>query len=153
MRRIQLKPGRKRSQRQGAAIVEMAICFPVFMLILLGIVEFGRALMVSQMLSNTAREACRVAVMEGGTNIDVETLIDDLVSNTANVSPSQIETTITTTDRLTGASSTSTTCVQDAASRDLIDVQIALPADAVSYTPGRFLSGGMLRGHCAMRKE
>ena len=46
-------------KRRGAAMVEMAICFPVFMLILLGIVEFGRALMVSQMLTSSAREACR----------------------------------------------------------------------------------------------
>lgn len=153
MKQIQQLQRHGAEQRRGAALIEMAVCFPVFILILLGIIEFGRALMVSQMLTNAAREACRVAVMDDGTNSAVETMIDDLVSNTTNVSASQISTSISVTDRLSGAVDESGTAIESAASRDLVEIEIMLPADAVSYTPGRFLSGGTLRGRCAMRKE
>jgi Flp pilus assembly protein TadG len=134
-------------------MVEMAVCFPVFMLILLGIVELGRALMVSQMLTNAAREGCRSAVYEDATNLDVETLIAQVITNTVGVSASDVTTVITVTDRLSGGEDTSATAVADADPRDLILVEIMIPADSVSYTPGRFLSGAKLRGLCAMRKE
>ena len=140
-------------RRRGAAMVEMAVCFPVFMLILLGIIEFGRALMVSQMLTNAAREGCRSSVFEDATNSDVEALIDQVVTNTVGVTASDVTTVITVTDRLSGVEDTSATAVADADPRDLILVEITVPADAVSYTPGRFLSGGQLRGICALRKE
>jgi len=140
-------------RRRGAAMVEMAVCFPVFMLILLGIMEFGRALMVSQMLTNAAREGCRSAVIEGATNSDVESRIDDVVTMTVGISASDVTKTITVTDRVSGAEDTSATAVEDADPRDLIFVEITVAADTVSYTPGRFLSGGMLRGLCSMRKE
>jgi Flp pilus assembly protein TadG len=131
-------------RRRGAAMVEMAVCFPVFMLILLGIMEFGRALMVSQMLTNAAREGCRSAVIEGATNSDVESRIDDVVTMTVGISASDVTKTITVTDRVSGAEDTSATAVEDADPRDLIFVEITVAADTVSYTPGRFLSGGML---------
>lgn len=40
-------------------MVEMAVCFPVFMLILMGIIEFGRAMSVTQMLNSASRIGCR----------------------------------------------------------------------------------------------
>lgn len=134
-------------------MVEVAVCFPIFMVILLGIVEFGRALMVSQLLTNAAREACRSAVIEGATNAEVEIEIDDLVTNTVDVSAGQITTTITVTDQQNGAVDLSSTAIQNADPRDLIEIEIEVTADAVSYTPGRFLDGSTLRGQCAMRKE
>jgi len=134
-------------------MVEMAVCFPVFMLVLLGIIEFGRALMVSQMLSNASREACRAAVLEGATNAEVETLLKDLVSATVNVPNSEITSQITVTDRRTDVVDTSPTAIQDATRRDLVRIDISVPADVVSYTPGGVLTGKTLRGQCAMQKE
>jgi Flp pilus assembly protein TadG len=46
-------------------LVEMALVLPVFMMVLLGIVEFGRAMMVSQLLANASREGARLAIVEG----------------------------------------------------------------------------------------
>ncbi|MCP4175332.1 MAG: pilus assembly protein [Fuerstiella sp.] len=68
-------------QRRGAAMVEMAVCFPVFML-LLGIIEFGRGLMVSQLLTSAAREGCRSAVIDGATDASVEAEMITQVVNT-----------------------------------------------------------------------
>ncbi len=45
--------------RMGSAIVEMAMVLPIFILLVVGIVEFGRVLMVQQVITNAAREGAR----------------------------------------------------------------------------------------------
>ena len=94
-----------------------------------------------------------MASIEGSDNADVEASIDALVTSTVGISATKITTAITVTDRETGAIDMSATAVENASSRDLILVEIEVEADAVSYTPGRILNGGTLRGQCAMRKE
>jgi Flp pilus assembly protein TadG len=47
--------------RRGAAIVEFALVVPLLSLLLLGLFEFGRVIMVQQVLTNAAREAAREA--------------------------------------------------------------------------------------------
>ena len=49
--------------RDGVAAVEFAFIAPVFFLLVLGLVEMGRMVMVQQSLTNAAREGCRTAVM------------------------------------------------------------------------------------------
>jgi len=46
----------KRHRRRGAAAVEMALVLPIFFTVVLGIIEFGRAMMVSQLMATSARE-------------------------------------------------------------------------------------------------
>ena len=50
-------------RRAGAALVEFALVFPVFMMLILGTIEVGRALMVYQLLNNAAREGARAAIL------------------------------------------------------------------------------------------
>ncbi|UKA62144.1 TadE/TadG family type IV pilus assembly protein [Arthrobacter sp. FW306-04-A] len=49
-----------RSSERGAVAVEFAILAPVLIMLLLGIMEFGRAYNVQVSLSNAAREGVRV---------------------------------------------------------------------------------------------
>jgi Flp pilus assembly protein TadG len=51
--------------------VEFAIVAPVFFVMVLGMVEFGRMVMVQQVLTNASREGARVAVLDGATSQDV----------------------------------------------------------------------------------
>lgn len=51
-----------RSER-GAAAVEMALMLPVLILLIGGIVDFGRAYYTQIMLTNAAREGARAAVV------------------------------------------------------------------------------------------
>ena len=53
--------------RNGVAAVEFAFVAPVFFLLVLGLVEMGRMMMVQLSLTNAAREGCRMAVI--GTTI------------------------------------------------------------------------------------
>jgi len=55
-----MKPGRK---ERGAVAVEMAIVLPLLLLILLGIIEFGRAYNVQVSLTQAAREGARYAAI------------------------------------------------------------------------------------------
>ena len=55
-----------RKSSRGQAIVEFALVFPVFVLLLVGIFDFGRAIWVNDTLSTAAREAGRYAVVHGG---------------------------------------------------------------------------------------
>src|SRR5690606_33312307 len=70
MKALRRPPHRK--QRRGAALVEAALVLPVFVGVTLGIVEFGRAMMIGQLVTNAAREGARLAIIEGSTNSDVE---------------------------------------------------------------------------------
>lgn len=75
--------GRKRS---GAAIVEFALAFPIFMLVMFGMFEFGRAFMVAQMINAACRIGARQGVVDGVTTDDVvgvitSVLVDSGINN------------------------------------------------------------------------
>jgi Flp pilus assembly protein TadG len=55
---------RCRRNRQGAAAVEFALVAPLFFLMVFGMIEFGRAIMVQQILTNASREGARLAVLD-----------------------------------------------------------------------------------------
>ena len=57
--------GKISDSRGGAAIVEVAMTLPIFFLVVFAIIEFGRAMMVSQLLTNAAREGARKAGYQG----------------------------------------------------------------------------------------
>lgn len=61
----------KRRTGRAAAVVEMAVVLPLLLTILFGIIEFGWTFMVYQSITNAAREGCRVAVLEGATDTDI----------------------------------------------------------------------------------
>lgn len=52
-----------RRRERGAAAVEMAIILPVLIMLLGGIVEFGRALYIQNMATNAAREGARMRAL------------------------------------------------------------------------------------------
>jgi Flp pilus assembly protein TadG len=52
-----------RKNRGGAALVEFAIAAPVFFLLVFGMIEYGRMVMVQQILTNASREGARYAVI------------------------------------------------------------------------------------------
>ena len=49
--------------RRGQALVEFALLLPFLLLLLLGVIEFGRAWNVKQVLTNASREGARYAVV------------------------------------------------------------------------------------------
>ena len=55
-----------RWRRDGQALVEFALVVPVLILLLFGILDFGRAIYAYNTIADAARDGARVAVGESG---------------------------------------------------------------------------------------
>jgi hypothetical protein len=53
------------SKPRGQAMVEFALIFPIFILLLVGIFDLGRVIWVNDTLATAAREAARFAIVHG----------------------------------------------------------------------------------------
>ncbi len=85
MRAKRIRNTRKHSK--GQSLVEFALVVPLLLILMLGIVEFGRAWMTKNILTGAAREAVRVAVV-GGDGVTR----GNYVLSTANLPPSTVVT-------------------------------------------------------------
>lgn len=135
------------SRRRGAAAVEMALVIPIFFTVVLGIFEFGRAMMVGQLVTNAAREGAREAVLDGATNSDVEDTVKTFVQETVGVSRSQITVKITVDNPNAGDQ------LAQAERGDPCTVRVEVPFDEVSFAPAEYLQGENLAGESTMRHE
>ena len=142
---------KKTHNRLGAVLVETAIALPVFFLIVFGIVEFGRAMMVTQLLANACREGARLAIVDGYTNNDVTDYVNDFLVDTLKVNTQHVTVSITITPA-TGNTTTGND-ITAAQRRDLITVRADVPFDEVSYIAGKYLAGKTLRSETTMLRE
>jgi len=134
--------GTKASKRSGTAAVEFAVILPFVMVLFLGIIEFGRVLMVQQILTNAAREGCRYAVLPGGTISSTRTVVTSYLSN-ANIALTNPTTQVTVSPDPTTATKGSS-----------ITVSVTLPFSSVSWLPGTlFMTGKSLSSSVVMRLE
>jgi Flp pilus assembly protein TadG len=78
-----LWPANRFVKRCGAAAVEFAIVAPVFFLLVIGMIELGRALMVQQVLINASRVGARQAVIAGATTSAVQSVVKDYATSVA----------------------------------------------------------------------
>lgn len=122
--------GRKRA---AATTVEFAVVAPIFFVLVLGMVEVGRGLMVQHLLLNAARQGCRAGILPSNGNTD----ISNAVSST--LAPAGITTqsvSVTVNDASADASTAST--------GSDVTVSISVPVSSVTWLPvGRFLSGNV----------
>ena len=68
-------------KRRGAHTVELAFVLPVFVSMVLGIVELGHAFMVQHLIQDAARQGCRTAILPQATNAIVTDLITKLLKD------------------------------------------------------------------------
>lgn len=141
----------RRTERRGVAAVEMAMVLPIFVMVVLGIVEFGRAMMVGQMVTNAAREATRLSIVDGSSNTSVTTWVESFLNDSLGVSASDVTVTITVDPAPDNDDPLDK--IEDAQTRDLVTIKIEVPFDKVSYIPGDYLSGKKLKAQSAMRHE
>jgi Flp pilus assembly protein TadG len=128
-----------RRNRRGAAVVEFAIVAPVFFLLVFGMIEYGRMVMVQQVITNASREGARVAVLDGATKSDVETKVGNYLSS------AKISGQTTTVDPNNPSS---------AGYGAPVTVTVSVPFNKVSWLPSPFFLGGKtLSATSVMRRE
>ena len=129
------------NQRRGIAAVEFAVIAPVFFILLIGIVEFGRMLMVQQVLTNASREGARRAVQEEATAAEVKQLVRDYLTN-ASISSSAAKIEV------------SPAGLNSVALGDDVTVSLAVSFNDVSWIPSPwFLDGVSLTASSVMSGE
>ena len=93
--------------RRGAAAVEFALVAPVFFLVVFGLLESGRMMMLKHAFTDAAREGCRAAGLASSINADdVEAVVrDHLKSSLGNTACNTSKVRVTVPDTLTSISS------------------------------------------------
>ena len=99
---------RKRNRRPAASLIEFTFVVPIVLLLLMGILEYGRFLFTLQLVNNAAREGARYAAVNitTDTTAGVQTYVDNYLagqgaSQYVGYSPST-NITVYTADPITG---------------------------------------------------
>jgi Flp pilus assembly protein TadG len=128
-----------RLYRRGAAVVEFAIVAPVLILLILGMIEYGRLVMCQQVLTNATREGARAAVLDGATTTSVTTVVSDFLTGS----------------KISGATITvNPSPPSNAAFGAPVTVSVSIPFSQVSWLPTpMFLGSKTLTASTVMRRE
>ncbi len=136
------KHGRRRPglhDRRGTAVVEFALVCPLFFLLVFGMIEYGRMVMVQQILTNSAREGARVGILDNSTQSNVDAAVNRYLTS-AGISSA----TITVSPNPPSA----------ATSGNPVEVTVSVPFNQVSWLPSPlYLGGKTMSFKASMRRE
>jgi Flp pilus assembly protein TadG len=118
--------------------VEFAVVAPVFFMLLIGMIEVGRAVMVQQVLINASRVGARQAVMLSATDSSVVTAVTEYAAGVG----------------IPGVTVTVSPNPATASAGTAITVGAAINFSNVSWLPAPWFMGGTtLSSSSVMRKE
>lgn len=146
IRRTRTTP--RQQARFGAVTVEFALVLPIFFLVITGIIEFGRAFMVSQLIMNAAREGVRMASFEDATPTQVESFVDGMLVQSLGVTPTEVS--VNCSVQLPDG--TTSTNLADGGIGSTMFVEVSVPFSSVSLMNARWLGTSNLHARQAMRK-
>lgn len=128
-----------RRNRRGAAAVEFAVIAPLFFVLVFGMIEFGRMIMVQQVITNASREGARMGVLDGSTTTTVQSAVQTYLQGAA----------------VRGAQVTvNPDPPSSAAYGDPVTVSVSISFNQVSWLPSpMFLGGQALSATTVMRRE
>ncbi len=126
-------------------MVEMALVLPLFILLTFSIIEFGRAMMASQLVTNAARDGARLAAIDGSTNQQVRDAVLEFLDRSLGPNSSTASVSI----EVNGTSNE----VANSSPGDMCTVTVSVPYSEITLTRAQFLDNSNIVGHCAMRRE
>ncbi len=120
-------------------MVEFAVVAPLFFLLIFGMIEYGRMVMVQQVITNASREGARIAVLDGVATADVTTAVQNYLQSAA----------------VQGATVTVTPNPPNSAVYGApVTVVVSVNFNQVSWLPSpMFLGGQQLTATTVMRRE
>jgi Flp pilus assembly protein TadG len=71
---------RRFKSERGAELIEFALVFPLLLLVILGIVDFGFLFQRMEVVTNAAREGARIAVLPGYATADVQSRVQQYIA-------------------------------------------------------------------------
>jgi Flp pilus assembly protein TadG len=132
--------------RAGASMLEFALVFPLFLAAILGILEFGRAFMVNQVMISASRAGVRKAIIAGTDEATVKQAVtDEIAANLTTVKTSDVNVTF----YVGGEKASFTTANRG----DQIGVRVQIPFSSVAVASPMFMGNATLMGECVMRRE
>lgn len=147
-RRGRTGPGRRR----GAAIVEFAVVAPLFFTLVMGMLEFGRAIMVSQICINASREGARKAALSNMTLSEVQNWTSGYLQGTG--IPTSAITVALTGQTTIGGAYGAISSLSSVPSGLGVQVRVTVQYSQVSWVGAFFLpSTTNLSGTTIMRRE
>jgi len=130
----------RRRTRCGIASVEMAIIVPILGIIMLGMFELGRAVMVKQTLTGAARKGCRTGIIYQYGNTDITNdVINVMRDNGFDVTLFNPPTIGTITITVTAPDGTTLDDALDAPPGSVVSVQLSIPVSSVQWVSSYFL--------------
>lgn len=136
--------GNNSKRRKGAAAVEFAVVAPMLIALVFGMIEFGRAIMVQQVIVNASREGARMAVVEGTSAADVNAAINAQLT-AANIDNPKIVFKV-------NGNAVSDPTVGSAGDAITVDVSVAY-ADVTWLPTPTYLGAAQLEAATVMRRE
>lgn len=128
----------KRNLRRGVAAAEFAVCLPILVLLVLGMIETCSMVFLKQSLAVAAYEGAHTAVKPGATTADVRTTCEGILRDR----------------RIDGATVTVTPGeVSDVPAGDYMTVRITAPSDQNNVLPLKFFRGAQVDASAVMMKE
>jgi hypothetical protein len=146
--------------RSGATLVEVAVIMPVFMIFMWGLIEFGHAFMVSNLLTSAAKRAAREGVADDVTTAQVVAKANQILGSAISLD----DVTVMVKDAsvfddpegdISSINYASLPDVEldDMEPRELFVVYIEVPYSNVSILPPKWVTGVTIRGMSAQRHE
>jgi Flp pilus assembly protein TadG len=131
-----MKRSLKKNRREGAALVEFAICVPVLFLMFFASVEFCRVAMIRHTADNAVYEGCRVGIIPGATAAEV-TAEAERVLLTVGISNADIQVTPGAID----------------AETEEVTVAVSVSVDDNAFLPTQYFSGQSITRQLTLRRE
>ena len=149
------RPGSTRARRHGAVAVEFAMLLPVLTMSVFATIDFGRAIMVMQLLTHAASVGARAGVLPGNGYDQIKSAVNTSLTSAGitNAPDPTVSVQPFGTSTWTPASSLIDT-VKSASPGDAVKVTLSVPYGNVSWISGVFLSStANLTSGAVMGKE
>ena len=135
---------RRTAPRRGAALLEFAIIMPVLLIVVLGMIEIGRAVMVTEVLTHAARMGARTAAISSGSTSGALTAANKVLTDSG-INGATVQVYV---------NGSSLKDASTAVSGDEIAVTISEPYANVTWLSNpKYLNGKNLNARVVMRKE
>ncbi|MCA9089801.1 MAG: pilus assembly protein [Planctomycetaceae bacterium] len=136
----------KSPHRCGVTAVELVLVIPVFLTVVCGIVEFGRAMMVGQLVTNAARLGAEQATQPGVDPAAVGASVRQYLQEKAGVPTQRV---CVFVDDVQMPPGVPLRALKNRPAKSCA-VTVAVNYDDVAYLAGRFLTGTQLTGTCSL---